>query len=81
MRIKAYSFERRRGAIKLRQFEQVGTHFLLVNEVAKIMRVSNMTIYRLINSGELAATKVGKSYRIDKSDVDNYLAKGYTQAG
>ena len=45
------------------------------------MRVSNMTIYRLINTGELPATRVGKSYRIDKNDVDNYLAKGYNQAG
>ena len=38
------------------------------------MRVSNMTVYRLIKTGELAALRVGKNYRIRESDVDGYLA-------
>ena len=45
------------------------------------MRVSTMTVYRLIKSGDLAAVRVGKSYRIREDDVDRYLASGYTQAG
>ena len=49
---------------------------LTVNEVAEIMRVSNMTIYRLIKAGDLAATRVGRSYRIRSGDVDTYLTKG-----
>ena len=32
-----------------------------------------MTVYRLIKSGELAAIRVGKNYRIRESDVDRYL--------
>jgi len=47
---------------------------LTVAEVASTMRVSNMTVYRLIKSGELAALRVGKSYRIRESDVDRYLS-------
>ena len=43
-------------------------------EVAALMRVSNMTVYRLIKSGNLAAIRVGKNYRIRESDVDNYLS-------
>jgi excisionase family DNA binding protein len=57
------------------------TRFLTVTEVAALMRVSTMTVYRLIKAGELGATRVGKSYRIDETDVDRYLASRYTQAG
>ena len=55
--------------------------FLTVQEVADLMRVSSMTVYRLIKSGELPAVRVGRSFRVAKSDVDTYLASGYTQAG
>ncbi len=47
---------------------------LTVAEVAALMRVSNMTVYRLIKAGELAAIRVGKNYRVRESDVDRYLA-------
>jgi excisionase family DNA binding protein len=50
-----------------------GDRLLTVAEVASVMRVSNMTVYRLIKSGELAALRVGKNYRIRSSDVDRYL--------
>ena len=46
---------------------------LTVGEVAAVMRVSNMTVYRLIKSGQLSAIRVGKNYRIRRSDVDRYL--------
>ena len=51
----------------------VGESLLTVAEVASVMRVSNMTVYRLIKSGQLPALKVGKNYRIRESDVDQYL--------
>jgi excisionase family DNA binding protein len=50
-----------------------GEPLLTVGEVAGVMRVSNMTVYRLIKSGQLAAIRVGKNYRIRRSDVDRYL--------
>jgi len=55
--------------------------FLTVQEVADLMRVSSMTVYRLIKSGELPAVRVGRSFRVAEGDVDTYLASGYTQAG
>jgi excisionase family DNA binding protein len=55
--------------------------FLTVAEVADQMRVSNMTVYRLIKAGELGAVRVGKSYRIAEDDMDRYLASRYTEAG
>jgi excisionase family DNA binding protein len=44
-----------------------------VSEVAATMRVSNMTVYRLIKNGELPAMRVGKNYRIREADVERYL--------
>ena len=44
-----------------------------VAEVADHMRVSNMTVYRLIKGGQLPAIRVGKNYRIRGSDLADYL--------
>jgi excisionase family DNA binding protein len=46
---------------------------LTVGEVAAAIRVSNMTVYRLIKSGELPALRVGKNYRLRQSDVEAFL--------
>ncbi|MCY3559917.1 MAG: helix-turn-helix domain-containing protein [bacterium] len=54
--------------------------FMTVAEVAALMRVSTMTVYRLIKSGDLPAVRFGKSYRLDEADVDAYLADRYTRA-
>ncbi|HWD53158.1 MAG TPA: helix-turn-helix domain-containing protein [Acidimicrobiales bacterium] len=55
--------------------------FLTVTEVASTLRVSNMTVYRLINTGSLAAVRIGKSFRIREDDLNRYLAQQYTKAG
>ena len=57
------------------------SRFLTVQEVASVMRVSTMTVYRLIKSGELSAVRVGRSFRVSEVDVDAYLEARYTQAG
>jgi excisionase family DNA binding protein len=53
----------------------VGEPLLTVGEVASTMRVSNMTIYRLIKSGQLPAIRVGKNYRVRESDMNRYLSE------
>lgn len=55
--------------------------FLTVAEVAELLRVSTMTVYRLIKSGELPAARIGKSYRVREDDIDAYLEAQFTQAG
>jgi len=55
--------------------------FVTVAEVADALRVSNMTVYRLIQAGTLPAVRVGRSYRIREDDLDRYLAGQYTEAG
>jgi excisionase family DNA binding protein len=51
--------------------------FLTVAEVAGIMRVSKMTVYRLVHAGELAAMRVGRSYRVPERAVQEYLRHSY----
>jgi len=57
------------------------SRFLTPAEVAEELRVSSMTVYRLIKSGELRAARIGKSYRIREEDVDAYLADRFSDAG
>jgi excisionase family DNA binding protein len=52
--------------------------FLTVAEVAAIMRVSKMTVYRLVHGGELAAARVGRSFRVPEPAVRAYLADART---
>ncbi len=60
--------------------EKQNFEFLTVSEVARLMRVSNMTVYRLIKSGALKAVQVGNRYRVKESDVHQYLDDHYVRA-
>ena len=55
--------------------------FLTVAEVATVMRVSKMTVYRLVHSGELPAIRVGRSFRVPEQKVHDYLRDAYIEAG
>ena len=64
------------GSPRLREGSIVSNKLLTVNEVAKILRVSNMTVYRLVKNKQIPAIRVGKNYRIKEIDVDSYLNRG-----
>ncbi|HEY4224693.1 MAG TPA: helix-turn-helix domain-containing protein [Pseudolysinimonas sp.] len=55
--------------------------FLTVAEVAEMMRVSNMTVYRLVHAGELPAIRFGRSFRIPESAVEDAIALPDSQVG
>jgi excisionase family DNA binding protein len=61
--------------------EGTPSRFMTVGEVASVLRVSNMTVYRLINAGELPAVRIGRSFRVRSEDFDQYLAERFTKAG
>ncbi|WP_285728142.1 helix-turn-helix domain-containing protein [Psychromicrobium xiongbiense] len=48
--------------------------FLTVAEVAEVMRVSKMTVYRLVHSGELPAVRFGRSFRVPENAVAEHLS-------
>jgi excisionase family DNA binding protein len=60
---------------------QARTQFLTVAEVASLMRVSKMTVYRLVHNGELPAVRVGRSFRVHAKAVHDMLETSYFDAG
>jgi len=46
--------------------------FLTIKEVAKILRVSERSIMRYIESGRLIASKIGQ-WRISQTELDNFI--------
>jgi len=55
--------------------------FLTVAEVAAVMRVSKMTVYRMVHSAELPAVRVGRSFRVPEKAVHDYLRSAFIEAG
>jgi len=53
--------------------------FLTVAEVATVMRVSKMTVYRLVHGGELPAIRVGRSFRVPEQAVHDYLRDSFVE--
>ncbi len=50
--------------------------FVTVAEVADLMRVSRMTVYRMVHSGELPAVRMGRSYRVPLAAVEDLISQG-----
>jgi len=44
-------------------------------EVARILSVNVMTIYRYIKAKRLAAHKIGKEFRVDRTEFERFMAK------
>jgi excisionase family DNA binding protein len=55
--------------------------FLTVAEVAAVMRVSKMTVYRMVHAGDLPAVRVGRSFRVPEKAVHEYLRAAFIEAG
>lgn len=46
---------------------------LTVMEVAELLALSRSFIYSLINRGEIPAVKIGRSKRVRREDIDNFI--------
>ena len=60
-----------------RAFAEVS--FLTVAEVAAMMRVSKMTVYRLVHNGDMPAVRVGRSFRVPEQAVHDYLRDSFVE--
>ena len=47
--------------------------FYKAEDLAKLLEVNIMTIYRYIKSGRLKAHKIGRDFRIDKNEFKKFL--------
>lgn len=52
--------------------------FLTVQEVADLLRVNKMTIYRYIKAGKIAAVKIGKDYRLADNELQKFITRNTT---
>ena len=57
------------------KIEQILPQTFTVQEVAKHLKVTEITIYRLLKKGEIIGYKVGDSWRIDEKDLKTYIRK------
>ena len=55
--------------------------FMTVTEVADMMRVSRMTVYRMIHAGDLPAVRFGRSYRVPLKSVEAIVTGINTSTG
>lgn len=51
---------------------------LTAREVATALRVSTMTVYRMVDAGALQAVRVGRQLRIPAASFDAYIAGNST---
>jgi excisionase family DNA binding protein len=49
--------------------------YITVAEIATEIRVSRMTVYRLVRDGYIKSTRVGRSFRIETADFRAYMDK------
>jgi len=53
--------------------------FYTAKELSDKLRVNIMTIYRYIKAGKLKAYKIGKEFRIEKIEFNDFLKKVSTK--
>lgn len=61
--------------IKMNNQEKAATQFYTIEEIAQLLKVSYLTVFRWVKAGKLSAYKVGKQYRIDVQDLNKFLEK------
>lgn len=47
--------------------------YYTLDEVAVMLKVVYLTVYRWVRAGKLKAYKVGKQYRVSKEHLDHFL--------
>ncbi len=73
--------ESKRGEATLGDGDPTGVHFLTVAEVAAMMRVSKMSVYRLIHHGDIEAVRFGRSFRVAEQAVQAYVRDAFYETG
>ncbi len=50
-----------------------GKEIMTIEEVAEYLKLHYSYVYRLVSSGKIPASKLGRVWRIDRKDVDKYF--------
>jgi excisionase family DNA binding protein len=58
----------------MRNAQREITHDVMtVEQVAEYLQLNKMTVYKYIREGKLPASRIGKSYRVRRTDLDVFL--------
>ncbi len=47
--------------------------YLTIKEVCGVLKLSRYTVADLIKSGKLKGSKIGKSYRVERAAIDDFI--------
>lgn len=53
--------------------------FISTTELAKILGISRIAVYKRIKTGKIKALRIGRNFVIDKKNIVNILGKELTQ--
>ena len=53
--------------------------YYTAKELAEMLSLNVMTIYRYIDAGKLKAYKIGKEFRIENSEFERFMNKAKTK--
>lgn len=53
----------------------INEQYYTIKEVAKMLKVAYLTVYRWIRAGKLNSNKAGKQYRVKKEDLDRFIER------
>ena len=54
------------------------TRLMTLREVAQYLQVHTGTVYRLVKAGHLRAARIGRDFRFDIRELDDWISKGGT---
>jgi len=54
--------------------QEKNTEFLSIKDVAILLKVSKVTVYKLVNKGIISSSRIGGQFRINKKSIDRYLS-------
>lgn len=53
--------------------------YITIPQLAKILGLSRVTVYRKVKSGEIPATKIGHAYLVSNEEISKVLSKELTE--
>lgn len=54
---------------------EIENEYLTPKEVMKLLYIGRNTFYKMVNSGELPAFRIGKLWRVSRKALENYVKK------
>lgn len=73
--IPLYQFYQTSNLRELSSVNYTDDEIMTVNDVAQYLKISVITTYRLVQEGKIPAFKVGRSWRVKRSDLDDFIEK------